>query len=59
MSDWNGTGYPQNVWSVSADGVPLEAQLENPANGTYHGYPMPEDDAFREIVISKWEAAHE
>lgn len=59
VSDWNGTGYPQNVWSVSADGVPLEAQLENPANGTYHGYPMPEDDAFREIVISKWEAAHE
>jgi len=59
VSDWNGTGYPQNVWSVSADGVPLEAQLENPANGTYHGYPMPQGDAFRESVISKWEAAHE
>ncbi len=51
--------YPQNVWSVSTNGIPLEAQLENAANGTYHGYPMPEDDAFRDIVISKWEATHE
>lgn len=59
VSQWNGSGYPKNVWAVSADGVPLEAQLENAGNGTYHGYPIPEDDAFREIVIAKWEAAHE
>ena len=50
--------YPQNVWAVSAEGLPLEAQLENAANGTYHGYPMPEEDPFREIVIAKWRAAH-
>ncbi|MEI7731026.1 MAG: hypothetical protein WCO56_15730 [Verrucomicrobiota bacterium] len=59
VSEWDGTGFPQNVWSVSTNGIPLEAQLENAANGTYHGYPMPEDDAFREIVISKWGATHE
>jgi hypothetical protein len=50
--------YPKNVWAVSAEGVPLEAQLENPGNGTYHGYPMPEADPFRELVIAKWRAAH-
>lgn len=59
VSQWSGSGYPQNVWAVSADGIPLEAQLENAGNGTYHGYPIPADDAFREIVIAKWEAAHE
>jgi hypothetical protein len=52
-------GYPKNVWAVSADSVPLEAQLENPANGTYHGYPMPEEDPFRDVVVAKWRAAHE
>lgn len=51
--------YPQNVWAVSAEGIPFEAQLENSGNGTYHGYPMPEADAFRELVITKWKAAHE
>lgn len=51
-------GYPQNVWAVSAAGLPMEAQLENAGNGTYHGYPMPEEDPFREAVIEKWRAVH-
>ncbi len=51
--------YPQSIWAVTDDGIPLEAQLENPGNGTYHGYPMPEDDAFRDKVIEKWNAFHE
>lgn len=51
-------GYPQNVWAVTEDAVPLEAQLENPANGTYHGYPMPVADPFREKVIAKWRPAN-
>jgi len=59
MSEPRGADYPQNVWAVSVEGVPLEAQLENAANGTYHGYPMPEEDPFRDIVIAKWKAAHE
>ena len=47
-------GFPQNVWAVTEDGIALEAQLENAGNGTYHGYPMPENEPFREIVIEKW-----
>jgi hypothetical protein len=49
-------GFPQNVWAVTEDGIALEAQLENAGNGTYHGYPMPQDDPFREKVIEKWNA---
>jgi hypothetical protein len=51
--------YPQNIWAVSADGIPLEAQLENAGDGSYHGYPMPEADPFREKVIQKWNADHD
>ena len=45
-------GWPQNVWAVTARGEPLEAQLEG--QGTYHGYPMPEADPFREKVLERW-----
>jgi hypothetical protein len=48
-------GFPQNIWSVSNDGYPLEAQLENPDKGIYHGYPIPEEDPFREQVLAYWE----
>jgi hypothetical protein len=58
VSELRDTIYPKNVWAVSAEGVPLEAQLENPVNGTYHGYPMPEADPFREFVIAKWRDTH-
>ena len=47
-------GWPQNVWAVSATGEPFEAQLENPEQGRYHGYPMPLDDDFRAIVLTEW-----
>jgi hypothetical protein len=56
VSEWNGEGFPKNVWAVTRDGFPLEGQLENADNGTYHGYPMPEADAFREQVIDRWRA---
>lgn len=46
--------FPQNIWSVTADGVPLEFQLENREAGTYHGYPMPENDDFRAKVLAAW-----
>ena len=46
--------WPQNVWAVSESGMAFEAQLENQAAGTYHGYPMPEDDDFRSKVIEEW-----
>jgi hypothetical protein len=48
--------FPQNVWAVTDQGIPLEAQLENAMIGTYHGYPMQHDDAFGEKVIEKWNA---
>ena len=46
--------FPQNIWAVTVDGYPLEAQLENFQTGTYHGYPMPETDPFRasDAVVS-------
>lgn len=47
-------GFPQNIWAVSSEGIPLEAQLENAGSGTYHGYPMPESDPFREMVLRRW-----
>ncbi len=58
VSQRESQGFPQNVWAVTETGLPLEAQLENAGSGTYHWYPMPEDDAFREEVIEKWNAAH-
>jgi hypothetical protein len=44
-------GWPQNVWSVTDAGEPLEAQLEG--SGVYHGYPMPDNDPFREVVLQR------
>lgn len=45
-------GWPQNVWAVTEEGDPLEAQLEG--TGAYHGYPMPEADPFRDRVLERW-----
>ena len=47
-------GFPKNIWTVNKEGCPLEAQLENQAQGIYHGYPMPENDPFRQLVLEKW-----
>ncbi|MBN2497984.1 MAG: hypothetical protein JXR96_25545 [Deltaproteobacteria bacterium] len=47
-------GWPQNVWALSDEGEAFEAQLENQMTGTYHGYPMPEEDDFRSAVIEEW-----
>ena len=49
--------FPQNIWSVTGDGHPLEAQLENRVQGTYHGYPMPLTDDFRDEVLDRWNSA--
>jgi hypothetical protein len=47
--------FPQNIWAVTDSGEPLEAQLENPTRGVYHGYPMPETDPLREKVLIQWQ----
>ena len=46
--------FPQNVWAVDKDGHPLEAQLENRSQGTYHGYPLALNDPFRDQVLAFW-----
>ncbi|WP_404418451.1 hypothetical protein [Marinospirillum sp.] len=48
------SGWPQNVWAVTENGVPLEAQLENPQQGVYHGYPMPEQDPMASQILREW-----
>ena len=47
-------GLPQNIWAVTADGCPLEAQLENRVQSTYHGYPVPENDPLRDRILEHW-----
>jgi len=51
--------WPQNIWAVAPNGMPVEAQLENPANGTYHGYPLQDADPFCRTVKEIWEARDE
>ena len=46
--------WPQNIWAVTSDGYPVEAQLENQVKGTYHGYPMPEADPMRQEILARW-----
>lgn len=50
--------WPKNIWSVTESGRPMEAQLENQALGTYHGYPMPENDPLASDVLRRWNDAH-
>lgn len=50
-------GWPQNVWAVHDNSIPVEAMLENAENGTYHGYPLQRDDPFAEEVLKRWKSA--
>ena len=52
-------GFPQNIWAVTSDGSPVEAQLENASSGVYHGYPMPDTDPFARQVLLKWRCVNE
>ncbi len=55
VSEQQRNGWPQNVWAVSDQGVPYEAELENRDQGAYHGYPMPLADSFRQTILEEWE----
>lgn len=59
VSDREKDGWPKLVWSVTDDGIPMEAQLENPSLGTYHGYPMPDTDPLSYEVLSRWSQLNE
>ncbi|HNK31438.1 hypothetical protein [Plasticicumulans sp.] len=54
ISDRFSGKWPKNIWAVTANGTPLEAQLENPELGRYHGYPMPESDPLAADVLKRW-----
>lgn len=54
VSDRSVGEWPKNIWAVTAQGWPLEAQLENPVNGVYHGYPMPDSDPFASVIVQRW-----
>lgn len=55
VSEQQRGGWPQNIWAVADDGEMFEAQLENQVSGTYHGYPMAQEDDFRQVVKTEWE----
>lgn len=57
VSDRFDGDWPKNIWSVTGDGKPVEAQLENSVLGTYHGYPMPESDPLASEVLRRWKDA--
>ncbi len=54
VSQQDRNGWPQNVWAVSEAGVAFAAQVENSLRGVYHGYPMAEDDDFKDVVLEEW-----
>lgn len=49
-----GDVFPQMIWAVTENGVPVEARIENPGAGAYHGYPMPSHDPLRPDVLRLW-----
>jgi len=54
VSEQRRNGWPQNVWAVADNGVPLAAQLENRDRGVYHGYPMLADEPQRDEILKRW-----
>lgn len=52
---WSDDGWPWAIWAVTDDEDVLEARYER--QGSYHGYPMPQADPFREVVIEQWRLA--
>ena len=48
-NDW-----PQNVWALSDDEIPLEAMLTNRGIGEYHGYPLQSNDPLTWEILKCW-----
>ena len=46
--------FPQNIWAVTPGGYPMEAQLENLVQGSYHGYPLEPEDELWSNVLERW-----
>lgn len=54
VSEQARNGWPQNVWGIAANGIAVEAMLDNEQQGTYHGYPMISDDPLVDEVRLRW-----
>jgi len=54
ISERHAGKWPQYIWAVTKDGDPLEAHIENPSTGTYHGYPMPDSDPLAAEIVRRW-----
>jgi len=52
VSEQSVDGWPKIVWSVTEDGTALEAQRDG--TGSYHGYPMPEEDPMVSEIKRFW-----
>lgn len=50
-------GWPQNIWAV-VNGRSLQAMLENAEQGTYHGYPLQEDEPLANEILKHWEGSN-
>jgi len=48
--------WPQYIWAVHEGRIPLEAILENAEIGTYHGYPLQQDDPFYDEILRRWKS---
>jgi hypothetical protein len=53
VSKFSEGGFPKFIWSVGVDGV-YEAKTHPNTPGKYHGYPLEEDDAMRDVVKKVW-----
>ena len=51
-------GWPRNVWALSAQKIPLEARLDQDS-GTYHGFPLSENDPLYAEILKQWENSDE
>lgn len=53
ISDQMRGGFPAIIWGV-ANGIAVEARLDNEQLGTYHAYPMQEGDPFSTHIVNLW-----
>lgn len=47
-------GFPRYVWSVTDNEDVLEARCDDVIQGTYHGYPLENNDPMATIVKKRW-----
>jgi hypothetical protein len=54
FSDFFFGNYPKYVWCVGDDGEVYEAKTDAVTPGTYHGYPLEEDDDMHDYIKRVW-----